>query len=119
MAESQKRIAHVIALDVKPKTFRSGGPGAHVEYIAIVKNLSKQPVTWPVAAQMEPADEGVTVEDTAPIQLEPGHAMRYTLTVVVGANPTPGEELHLVVTVGPLTVRRTFTVSGGEHHHPR
>lgn len=118
---SQTRVPGNVALDVKPKTFRSGKPGDLVAYIAIVKNLGKQRETWQVDAAVEPDTLGVEVRLSAPtITLNRAQATRYPLTIAVSEGAPAGREVKVRVTLSregaePVTVHRFFTVEPSDH----
>lgn len=121
-AQSQKHNKE-IALDIKPKGPRSGGPGDVVTYINVIVNHMKEQHVWEMRARIDPPTPGLScVPAHAYLDYDAGEQDRYRIAVVVGVNAPPATQVELVVSLNrgpgglPLECRRFFMVEGSGHH---
>lgn len=111
-----------LAVDLKPRTKRSGKPGDRVSYIAILKNHLKETATWDATCVLDPPDApGLSILAPDHVDLPARGGKRWVLMVAVAEGAVPGQEVEIVLTLhrkpaAPITVRRKFTVAGGAHH---
>lgn len=117
MAMSQSKNKE-LALDLKPKTFRSGSPGQTITYIAVVKNLTNRQSlakTWDVTCGIDSTFVDIEVADQ--VILKPQQAMRLQIKLTVNQGAEAGKE-HIVSLAlssldASLKVQRYFTINGG------
>lgn len=125
MSGSSQTHTDEVAVDLKPRTKRSGKPGDRVTYIAVLKNHLKETATWDVTCTLDPVAPGLSILASDHVDLPARGGKRWPLMVAVVEGAVPGQEVEIVLTLhrkpaAPVTVRRKFTVANGPgHHHPR